>query len=305
MFNLGFSSDNLLYYQAMKEIKASELRREVPAGIDLPEGKVRVLESHHAANFEMERGVWPFHKICWVAVGRGSLESNAGCAPIARNDFLLLPADWSHRFVDNPREPLTLVILCISKSYLGVVASSQAAQLWCHALEAYPVGAPVCARSAFHLNALIEQFRLALREQNNRSMGWEIALAAVADQLLISLGRGYFEASAKHDNSNFQAVEDAIEYIRAQPYERLQIGDMAERCHLSPRRFTDLFKQQTGRTFSQYLNEERIRYACRRLDETGHILYACHESGFKDLEYFYRVFGKTMGMTPGQYLCLP
>jgi len=99
-----------------------------------------------------------------------------------------------------------------------------------------------------------------------------------------------------------RTVEGAIEYIDGHPYQAMQIGDMAERCGLSPRRFTDLFKQRTGMTFSHYLNRRRIRYACERLDETGHILYACHESGFNDLAYFYRVFKKHTGLTPGEYL---
>ena len=124
----------------------------------------------------------------------------------------------------------------------------------------------------------------------------------MADRLLVSLGRGYCEVGTNHEDSNLRTVEGAVEYIRAHPYERLQIGDMAERCRLSPRRFTDLFKAETGQTFSQYLNEERIRYARRRLEETGHILYVCHESGFNDLAYFYRVFKKQTGQTRGEYL---
>jgi AraC-like DNA-binding protein len=273
-----------------------------PAEIDLPEDAVRVLESHHAADFEMERGVWPFYKICWVAVGRGVLDSESGRAMIGRDDFLLLPAGWSHRFIDDPGEPLTLVILCLSKGHLGEDSGREVAELWRLALRAYPPGTPICARSAFQRSALIEQFRLALREQGNRGVGWETALAGVADRLLVSIGRGYCEVSAKYEDSSRRTVEGAVEYIRTHPYERLQIGDMAERCRLSPRRFTDLFKAQTGQTFSQYLNEERIRYACRRLDETGHILYACHESGFNDLAYFYRVFKKQIGQTPGEYI---
>jgi len=106
-------------------------------------------------------------------------------------------------------------------------------------------------------------------------------------------------------DATLQTVKGAIEYIDAHPYEALQIATMAERCSLSPRRFTDLFKQLTGDTFSHYLNRQRIRYACERLDETGHILYACHESGFNDDAYFYRVFKKNTGLTPGAYLDQP
>jgi len=250
----------------------------------------------------MEPGIWPFHKICWVAVGRGTLESEDGSENLVKDDFLLLPAGWSHRFVDRPGKPLTLVIFCLSKGFVGEEDSRQITSLWKGVLQHHRAGVAVCAQSAFHRHALIEQFRMGLREQENRSVGWETALEAVAGRVLVCFGRRYCESRVDHRESSSSTVAGAAEYLRSHPYERLQIEEVAKRCGISARRFTELFKKQTGKTFSHYLNHERIRYACRRLEETGHILYACHESGFNDLAYFYRVFKNEMEMTPGQFL---
>lgn len=74
------------------------------------------------------------------------------------------------------------------------------------------------------------------------------------------------------------------------------------RIWVPPRRFIDIFKQVTGSTFNVYLNPRRIEFAIERLRETRHILYACYESGFSDPAYFYRVFKKQTGMTPGTFL---
>ncbi len=286
----------------MAKKHSGRLRRRDPATVDLPEGRVRVLESHHATDFEMEIGAWPFHKICWVAVGAGQLDHGDGVAHLRRDDYLLLPANWPHRFIDTPGNPLTLVILCLSPGYLTRNPDGDLQSFWEQALGHHPPGQPACARSAFHRSSLVELFRLALREQGTRRPGWETALGCVADRLLLRFIRGYCEAREHHLATSLQTVKGAIEYIDAHPYQNLQIADMAERCRLSPRRFTGLFKQQTGETFSHYLNHQRIRYACQRLNETGHILYACHESGFNDVAYFYRVFKKHTGLTPGAYL---
>lgn len=278
------------------------IRRQKPARIEVPAGQVRVLESHHASDFQMTLGKWPFYKLCWVATGKGTLESAERLVPIRQDDFLLLPANWAHRFVDQSSEPLTLVILCISEKSISDRANPQRRELWEYSLGKDKAGEPLCARTAFHHSGLVEGFRLALREQGNQGIGWEIALQTVADRLLLSFGRNHCEPRNAHESSSAQTVDGAIEYLDTHVYEPLLIDDMAKRCRLSPRRFTDLFKQQTGQTFNTYLNQKRIEYACQRLDETGHILYACHESGFNDLAYFYRVFKKAMGLTPGQYL---
>lgn len=277
-------------------------RRKGPAEVTLPPGQVRVIESHHAEDFEMDFGKWPFHKICWVAVGRGRLESPETTVPIEKDNFLLLPANWVHRFVDDPKHPLTLVILCVSEAFFASTENRQLDALWAAAKEKAAVTHASRARTSFHGNSLIENFRLALREQGNRRMGWETALRLVAARVLISFSRDYIVPAEQHSQSARRAVEGAIEYVDTHVYETLQIPDLAARCELSPRRFTDLFKEQTGETFSNYLNLKRIEYACNRLRESGHIQYACHESGFNDLAYFYRVFKKIMRMTPGDYL---
>jgi AraC-like DNA-binding protein len=239
----------------------------------------------------------------------GALKGTRGEVPLKANDFLILPAGWPHCFVDDAKEPLTLMIVCISERYISERPNEQLGELWQAALALSPLGQVRRARTAFHRNSLIERFRLGLREQENRHLGWETALELVAQRILLNFARGYTESIQAHVSSSLQTVIGAITYMDAHVYENLQIDDMAERCQLSPRRFTDLFKQHTGETFSHYLTRKRIEYACRRLDETGHILYACHESGFNDLAYFYRVFKKTTGKTPGEYLkgalCVP
>lgn len=298
IFFLGSAGLQLLYYSEMTTSEEGRLRRRTPARIHVPNGEVRVLESHHASGFAMESGAWPFHKICWVAVGRGTLDLSGNEIPIRQDDFLLLPARKAHRFVDQHGDPLTLVIVCISEAYF----SGELSGLWEKALLLGPEGAPLCARNAFHHYNLVECFRLALHEQSQKRTGWGTALKTRANELLLQLARKSVEARQAHVESSLKTVMGAIEYLHSHLNEPLLIRDFAERCNLSSRRFTTLFKQCTGQTFSQYLNTRRIAYACERLAETGHIAYACYESGFNDLAYFYRVFRKHRGQTPGEYL---
>ena len=117
----------------MKNQEAEKLVRQTPAPIEVPKGQVRVLESHHAAGFEMELDHWAFHKICWVAVGQGQLEFSGSSTHIQRNDFLVLPADWPHRFVDDPNEPLTLVIICVDQRLTA--AGSALKPIWSATLD--------------------------------------------------------------------------------------------------------------------------------------------------------------------------
>ena len=90
------------------------LRRLESASIEVPEGGVSVLGSHHAQGFEMDL---PFYVLCWVAVAQGAVEGQASAVLIQRDNLIRLLANWAHHLADNVREILTLVILCISEKY--------------------------------------------------------------------------------------------------------------------------------------------------------------------------------------------
>jgi len=279
-----------------------KLRRSSPADIQVPDGRVRMLESHHEEGFRMKRGSWPFHKCCWVAMGSGRVESEGNSYLIQKDDFLLLPAGTPHRFVDELKDPLTLVMFCISETYVRFDRNPELFDLWTTLNRTWGSEGSACAKTAFHHTSMIAGFRSALREQSEKSCGWETVLEAEANRLIIRWSRGYLEPRSSHVSSSLQTVQGAMSYVKARPYEDFRIEDLSERCRLSPRRFTDLVKQVTGETFSTFLNQQRVRYACHRLDETKHIIYACHEAGYNDLSYFYRVFKKVTGVTPGQYI---
>lgn len=284
----------------MDAIGPHNLRRSQAAEVAVPDGQVRILESHHAQGFEMASDRWPFHKICWVALGSGQLEFSEQRTHIQRDDFLVLPANWDHRFIDSKAEPLTLVMFCLDQVLTDPGAALS--KIWQQVCASIPLGRAGCGRSAFHRNEFIEYFRRGLTEQSASLLGWELELFGLAQALLIRMARGYWIERARAEPDSVTAVRGVIDYLDRYFYRPQRIDELAQTCNLSTRRFTTLFKQESGRTVTDYMNHRRIEYAQTRLKQTGHILYACYESGFDDVSYFYRVFKKYTGQTPGQCL---
>ncbi len=102
--------------------------------------------------------------------------------------------------------------------------------------------------------------------------------------------------------SREQAFEGTLEYIEEAYHTPIRVKELADMCGISTRRYSDVFKRRTGKTVVQYLNDKRVRYAQERLRETGQIMYAAVAAGFSDATHFYRVFKRSTGLTPGQYL---
>lgn len=71
---------------------------------------------------------------------------------------------------------------------------------------------------------------------------------------------------------------------------------------MSDSNFSHFFKKATGKTFTEYLNELRIGYACKKLIETDETIVAiCYQSGFQNVSNFNRQFLSQKNCSPKQF----
>ena len=82
----------------------------------------------------------------------------------------------------------------------------------------------------------------------------------------------------------------------------LRVKDLAARMGVSPNYLSQVFSQETGEHFIEYVNRLRTEHACQFLRSTS--LSAAEVGrrvGFEDPKYFYRVFKNATGHTPAEY----
>jgi len=114
-----------------------------------------------------------------------------------------------------------------------------------------------------------------------------------------------FCSSQKNNGSasNRKRIEMVMQYILSHYNEPISIKEMAKMTKLSPLYFGKLFKQETGKTFREYLNVIRVNQA-ENLLNSG--LYTVSEAavhcGFSDVFYFSKVFKKYRGISPSEIL---
>jgi AraC family L-rhamnose operon regulatory protein RhaS len=91
-------------------------------------------------------------------------------------------------------------------------------------------------------------------------------------------------------------------YVAELPHRFFEVTDLdqtAAELSMSRRRFTQLFREATGTSWSNYLTRLRIDYACQLLRETGRSVTAiAFECGYEDLSSFYRAFKRQTGQPP-------
>lgn len=110
---------------------------------------------------------------------------------------------------------------------------------------------------------------------------------------------GFINSFNQKDTNNLKKV---YEYIFKNFDEPIQLKEVAEIARMNPAAFSRFFKKIHKKTFTRYLNEIRIGYACKLLIEEKHkIIAVCFDCGFTNISNFNRQFKLIRGMTPTQF----
>ena len=106
----------------------------------------------------------------------------------------------------------------------------------------------------------------------------------------------------KQVTSQDPMIGRAIVYINANITSKLLAADIAEALNISENYLFSKFKAETGKTLTQYINEEKVKKSMYYLTFTNKTLsQISYHLSFSSQSYFQTVFKKVTGMTPAQY----
>lgn len=120
-------------------------------------------------------------------------------------------------------------------------------------------------------------------------------------QMLIS--RFFDEEEIRYNNvSDMDFINKNFRYIHQNLSKITTIKELADRSCISPDHYTRRFKQVTGQTPIDYINQHRVEKAQLLLLTTTKTCNQISEvCGFKSNTYFSRIFKKYSQLTPEQY----
>lgn len=113
-------------------------------------------------------------------------------------------------------------------------------------------------------------------------------------------------AGELYHHENFDMGSDrltkVLHYVSTNYQQKIELERVAEMANLHPSAFCRFFKEKTGKSLVEYVNDMRISYACKLIIENQQSFsQICFESGFNNLSNFNRTFKKQTGFTPSAY----
>lgn len=99
-----------------------------------------------------------------------------------------------------------------------------------------------------------------------------------------------------------QLAERARRYVLEHLEEHVSLRDAADYVGVSVGYLSTVFKKEHGQSFVDFMNQAKIEYACKLLDDRRLMVaeIACR-LGFENAYYFSKVFRKYRNMTPTEY----
>jgi len=230
-----------------------------------------------------------FDKIIMLIEGRAEVVLGAEDPPHPLQPMqpAVIPAGTRHRLRD--LEPVSLYALCLDARFREPFVE------W-----ARIAGSGRVFQSRSPDPELGTLFRQLLFEQVMQPTGWTLASTRLALELMTWLVRAGSRPSTTTDPR--ERVRRYIRDLEATFFTEDDLDAVAARLGMSRRRFTSLFREQTGESWLQAQRRLRIDHACRLLGQTQRSIPAvAFESGFRDLAHFYRTFKQHTGKSPGQW----
>ena len=149
---------------------------------------------------------------------------------------------------------------------------------------------------------MTQLFLLMFNELNNKNEGYKEIFLNLLRAFLLSLSRflPMENPQVEYAPAN-ERISFAIEYI-AQYYNRnITVVELAKSCSMSVTNFRKKFKEVTGNSPLDYLNNLRISVAHHLLCTTElPILSVSEDVGFRSLSSFNRLFKRRYGFSPRQ-----
>lgn len=106
-------------------------------------------------------------------------------------------------------------------------------------------------------------------------------------------------------DKSYWIIEKAKTYMTKQYHNDIKASEVASWLKITPSYFSVIFKQSTGKSFNEYMNELRIEHAKQLLGTTHDKVFEIADKvGYKEYKYFVSVFKTYTGMTPKEYRTL-
>lgn len=236
-----------------------------------------------------------FHVVACIHSGRGRLSVDSRVETLRAGAVFHFPAGVSLNITVPPEDPAcfySIQYFCAFVNWSGEHPRLELA-------DRRPLPLPPLLTPAVELG-IDRAFARAYELWSAAGVGyqWHARLALL--DVLALLANDDTATTSRRETTD--AIDAAVDYIKANLATPLSRESVAERAGLSPAYFSTAFRRRTGYSFTEYIRNLRVDAAKRYLRTTGlTVAEIARRVGFRDPFHFSRVFRRATGVPPRDF----
>lgn len=224
------------------------------------------------------------------------------------NDIVLVPQGASHKVTplteaSGKRTKYIRLVIYISPQYLMRTEEKgkNLRDCFLQVTDRYSNVVRLKEKGEGHLMRLARELKEAAMSSNTELLGG-LYQNALLQQFMILLNRKMEDESLHFVDTGRcnQKMVEIIRYINDHLTEEVSIDMLAEKFYISKYHMMRQFKETTGYTIGNYINQKRLLMAREMLKKGETVTKAYLDCGFKDHSTFVRVYKQLFGEVPSK-----
>ena len=240
-------------------------------------------------------------EIILVTYGSGLIFLHGKKITVQKDDIILIPPGEIHSIQQNGKEFMAYYNIIFSLSLLDENPESFCSRFY---FSKFTDGSRL---KNYHLEKDSQENAAIFPLVNELSSFWEkdfsdsaLLIKARIFEIMHRISKNVELISQNSSSANkIKRLKKILSFIQENFEHRISIKEAASICSLSESRFMQMFHQETGMSFIQYLNDFRLESCAAQLKRTSKsVTEIAFENGFDNISYFIRQFKKKYSCTP-------
>ncbi len=222
--------------------------------------------------------------------GYGVASVNHKAHHISAGDFFLIPANTAFSYFADEVKPWSIFWF-----FFRGIALEEIADLYIKMNNTYKGYLPYNEERIKLFNKIYQYLERGYGRTNLSYINMCL-LNLISSLVLVS------DTDNKKEDKMQGVINNTIQMMKENCEKSIQLTQLADHVSMSVSQFSLIFKKSTGVTPINYFNHLKIQKACEYLKFTNLLIKeVAFKVGVTDVQYFTKLFSKTMGITPFKY----
>ncbi len=258
--------------------------------MDFYEKTLFSIERHTGNTISVDEHFHSLYEFYYLKNGTATYLTNDKIYNLAKGDIVVIPPNTLHKTVSSGKRERDRILFYLDRSFIKIAPNAEEIlpnePLFCH------------TENNIRLRSIFEEM---LNEANTTNDS--LYLEALICELLVVLSRTAKSESAENEHIKLpKIISDVLAYIASNYSTDLTLKSISEHFYTNSSYLSRLFKQHTGFTFCNYLNNYRIKEANKLLAETNKpITEIALDCGFNSSNNFCKCYKKLTKTSPLAY----